>query len=66
MYKAITVGYVKNYTRDTYKLQKPETNRIMIIRDINWAEWKNTDPEETMNMFHNLNEKDLVPGIDRR
>ena len=38
----------------------------MIIRDINWAEWKNTDPEETMNMFQDLNEKDLVPGIDRR
>ena len=38
-----------------YKLYKPETKRVITIRDIMWVECKNTDPEENMNMFHNLN-----------
>ena len=55
-YKAIMVGYSDNHTRDTYKLYNPETNRVVISRDIKWVEWKKTDPEETMKMIRNLNE----------
>ena len=33
-------------------------------RDIRREEWKNTDPAETMKMFCNLNENDLVTDIE--
>ena len=32
-------------------------------KDINWTEWKETNPEENMKMFRTMNGKDLVPGI---
>ena len=31
---------------------------------IKWEERKKTDQEETMKMYQNLNEKELVPGIE--
>ena len=63
-HKAIIVGFYDNYTIDTYKLCNPGTKRTIMIRYIKWTEWKMTDPAETMNMFHDSNEEDLVPGID--
>ena len=44
-------------------MYNPETNRVVISSDIKWAEWKNTNPEETMEMWHYLNENDLLPGV---
>ena len=35
-----------------------------MTRDIKWREWKSTDPAETMKMFRNLKEDNLVPGIE--
>ena len=54
-YTEIIVGFAENLTIDMYKLYKPETKRVITIRDIMWVECKNNDPEENMNMFHNLN-----------
>ena len=31
---------------------------------IKWVEWKMIEPAETMNMFRNLNEYDIVPCIE--
>ena len=64
MYKAIMVGYDDNYTRYTYKLYNPETKMVIMSRDIKWAEWKTKNPEETIKMFHNSNEDDIVPVIE--
>ena len=58
------VGYTYNHTRDTYKLYNPETNRVIMNRDIKWVKFKMTDPAETMKMFRNFNEDGLVPGIE--
>ena len=58
------VGYSKNHTRDTYKLYNPETKRFIMSSYIKWAECKNKDPAETMKMFRNLNENDLVSSIE--
>ena len=44
-YKAIMVGYVDNHTRDTYKLYNHDTKRFIMTRDVNWEQWKITDPE---------------------
>ena len=54
-YKAIMVGYADNHTRDTYKLYNTKTKRVIMKRDVKWAEWKMIDPEETMKMFRDLN-----------
>ena len=37
--------------------------RVIISRDINWAEGKVTDSAETMKIFRTMDKKDLVPGI---
>ena len=39
-YKAIMVVYAKNHTCYTYKIYNPETDRVIVSRDIKWAEWK--------------------------
>ena len=57
------VGSSKTHTHDTYKLYNPETERVVMIREINQEEWKNTDPEKTMKMFLDLNENYLVTCI---
>ena len=62
-YKDIMVGYSDNPTRDTCKLYNTDTNRVIVTRDIKWAEWKLTDPAETMNMFRDSHEECLVPDI---
>ena len=54
--KAIMVGYADNHTRDTYKLYKPETKRVIMTRDVKCADWKMTDPAETLKMFCESNE----------
>ena len=62
-YKAIIAGYVDKHTRDTYKLYNLETNRVIVTRYVNWAEWKITDPAETLNMFCNTHKEDFLTGI---
>ena len=63
-FKAIMVGYYDNHTRDTYKLYNPETKRVIMTRDVKWEDRKNTDPTETLKMFREAEEGDLVPGIE--
>ena len=47
-----------------YKLYNPETKRVIISIDIKWSEWENNVPEETINMFRNLNENYIVRYIE--
>ena len=65
LFKAIMVGYANNHTRDTYKLYNPETKRVIMTRDIKWADWKNTDATETLKMFREAEKEYLVPGIEK-
>ena len=58
------VGYSDNHTRYTYKLYNLETKRIIFTRDLKWADWKNTDPAETLKMFREAEKEYLVPGIE--
>ena len=57
------VGYDGKHTRDTYKLYNPETKRVIMTRDVKWADWKNTNPAETLKIFYEAEKEDLVPGI---
>ena len=56
------VGYTNNDTIDTYKLDNPETKRVIITRDVKWEEWEMTDPAENLKMFRDTHKKYLVPG----
>ena len=60
----IIVGYVDNHTRDMYKLYNPETKRVITTRDVKWADLKNTNPAETLEMFREAEKEYLVPGIE--
>ena len=51
-FKAIMVGYTENNMRDTYKLYNPDIKKVIMTRDVKWADWKMTDPEDNLNMFH--------------
>ena len=35
-----------------------------MTRDVKWAEWKNTNPAETLKMFRKAEKENLVPGIE--
>ena len=62
-FKSIMVGYADNHTRDTNKLYNPDTKRVIITRAVKWADWKITEPEDTLNLFRESHKYDLVPGI---
>ena len=50
-FKVIMVGFADNNTRDTCKLYKPKNKRVIMTRHFKWADWKITDPAETLNML---------------
>ena len=35
-----------------------------MTRDVKWADWRMTDPEETLKIFCDAQKEDLVPGIE--
>ena len=40
------------------------TKRVIMTRDVKSADWKNTDPVETLKMFREAEKEYLVPGIE--
>ena len=58
------VGYAKSHSGDTYRMFNPATKRIILSRDVKWAEWKRTDPKSNMDVFVKYDSTDIVPGID--
>ena len=58
------VVYADNHKRDTYKLYRPDTKRVIMTRDVKWVDWKTTDQAETLKMFHNVHKEYLVPVIE--
>ena len=63
-YKAIMVGYASNHKRDMYNLYNPETKRVIMTRDVYWAEFKITGSAETLKVFRDMHEEYLVPDIE--
>jgi hypothetical protein len=49
--KCIMVGYADNHSPDTYRMYNPETNQVILSRDVKWADWTPTDPSSTMQIF---------------
>ena len=51
------VGYSEDHTPDTYRLYNPQTNKVIVSRDVSWASWDKTDPWENMEQY-----ADIIPG----
>ena len=64
MYKAIMVVCIDNHERYTYKLYNPDTKKVIMTRDVKWADCKMTDPAETLKMFRDAYKEYMVPGIE--
>ena len=47
-FKSIVVGHDDNNARDTYKLTNPVSNRVIMTRNVNWWDWKKTDPTDNV------------------
>ena len=62
-FKAIMVRYVENHTHDTYKIYNPHKNRVIIILDIKWADWKETNTKEAKNILFTMDKQDILPSI---
>ena len=62
--KCIMVGYARNHAGDVYRLYNPNTKRILVSRDVTWADWKHTDPKANMDAFVQYDPVETVPGID--
>ena len=58
------VVYTDNNKRDAYKLYITDTKRVVICRDVKWADWKITDPTETLKMSRKAHKEYFVPVIE--
>ena len=63
--KEIMVEYAENNTRESYNWYNPEIKRVIMKRDIKWADWKMTDPAEILKMCREANKEYLVTGIEK-
>ena len=45
-------------------MYNPETKRIIITRDVKWADSKFIDPAKTLKMLRESKKEYLVPGIE--
>ena len=64
-FKGIMVGYAMDHTPDTYRIYNPETGAVIMTRDVKWADWVETDPTESMQLFETLKLTEVSKvGID--
>jgi hypothetical protein len=60
------VGYADDHSPDTYRMYNPDTKKVILSRDVRWADWKCTDPYTELNVFRQVAKtKNETPvGID--
>jgi hypothetical protein len=49
----VMVGYADDHAPDVYRMFNLETQRVVLTRDIQWANWKVIDPTEALRIFEN-------------
>ena len=49
--KCAMVGYALDHTEDTYRLYNLETKRVVLSRDVRWAEWNKLKPTDGVSIF---------------
>ena len=62
--KMIMVGYATNHSGDVYRMYNPRTRRIILTRDVKWADWTNKNPKDDMDLFSTYDSVDTVPGVN--
>ena len=45
------VGYALNHTEDIYHLYNTEAKKVVLSRDMKWAEWEKLKPTQGMSIF---------------
>jgi hypothetical protein len=55
----IMVGYADDHSADCYRMYNPITDRVVISRDVRWAQWTRADPTAALK-----NLQDLDPHVD--
>jgi hypothetical protein len=53
------VGYTDDHPADCYRMYNPITDRVVISRDVRWAQWTRADPTTALK-----NLQDLEPPVD--
>ncbi len=49
--KCVMVGYASNHMEDTYQLYNMETRKVVLSRDVKWAEWEKLKPTHGISIF---------------
>ena len=60
--KMIMVGYAEGHSSDVYRMYNPGTKRVILTRDVTWAEWQRRDPTADENLFSKY--PITTPGMD--
>ena len=60
--KMLMVGYVENHSSGVYRMYNPGTKRVILTRDVTWAEWQRKDPTRDGDLFTLYS--DTTPGQD--
>ena len=58
----IMVGYAVGHSAGVYRMFNPTTKRVIISRDIKWADWERRSPTEDSDLFNKFS--DTTPGMD--
>jgi hypothetical protein len=58
--KCINLGPAEDHSADCYRLYNPETEKVILSRDVRWAAWEKSDPTQDLAIFEGKIPK---PGI---
>jgi hypothetical protein len=49
--KCINLGPAEDHSSETYRLYNPETEKVILSRDVKWAAWNKVDPTQDLTIF---------------
>ena len=50
-FKCINLGPADDHSEDCYRLYNPQTQNVILSRDVRWAAWETTDPTQALAIF---------------
>ena len=61
-HKMIMVGYAESHASGVYRMYNPETKRVILTRDVTWADWQRKTPTDDTELFSKY--PNATPGMD--
>jgi hypothetical protein len=64
----IVVGYADNHSPDVYRMYNPNTDTVILSRDVKWTNWERSDPTEALKALQDLTVPvpNVVPPIEQQ